>query len=158
MICFADQIHAARDVTKVSASALATFQSYDKGALGEVDGARVILQRRPARRRAFRLDRMPELQVPMFRLTLGFDTRIVELALDLGLDGLVIEAFGRGNGSTALVPVVERAVGAGLPVVITSRCRPVGSSRSTAAAAARTCAMPARSSRATSRAPRRACC
>jgi L-asparaginase len=37
VICFADQIHAARDVTKVSASALATFQSYDKGALGEVD-------------------------------------------------------------------------------------------------------------------------
>ena len=28
VICFADQIHAARDVTKVSASALATFQSY----------------------------------------------------------------------------------------------------------------------------------
>ena len=122
VICFADQIHAARDVTKVSASALATFQSYDKGALGEVDGARVILHRRPALRRTFRLEQMPELQVPLFRLTLGFDPRIVELALDLGLDGLVIEAFGRGNGPAALVPVVERAVGTGLPVVITSRC------------------------------------
>ncbi len=122
VICFADQIHAARDVTKVSASALATFQSYDKGALGLVDGARVIMHRRPARRRTFELDRMPELQVPLFRLTLGFDVRIVELALDLGLDGLVIEAFGRGNGPAALVPVVERAVGTGLPVVITSRC------------------------------------
>jgi L-asparaginase len=122
VICFADQIHAARDVTKVSASALATFQSYDKGALGEVDGARVILHRRPVRRRSFALERMPELQVPLFRLTLGFDVRIVELALDLGPDGLVIEAFGRGNGPAALVPVVERAVGTGLPVVITSRC------------------------------------
>jgi L-asparaginase len=122
VICFADQIHAARDVTKLSASALATFQSYDKGALGEVDGTRVILHRRPLRRRTFELDRMPELQVPLFRLTLGFDVRIIELALDLGLDGLVIEAFGRGNGPAALVRVVERAVGTGLPVVITSRC------------------------------------
>jgi L-asparaginase len=122
VICFAEQIHAGRDVTKVSASALAAFQSYDRGALGEVDGARVIIHRRPARRRTFELARIPELQVPLFRLSLGFDVRIVELALDLGLDGLVIEAFGRGNGPGALVPVVERAVGTGLPVVITSRC------------------------------------
>jgi L-asparaginase len=125
LICFADQIHAGRDVTKVSASALAAFHSYDKGALGEVDGARVIVHRRPARRRTFRLERMPELQVPLFRLSLGFDIRLIELALDLGLDGLVLEAFGRGNGPAALVPVVERAVGTGLPVVITSRC-PMG--------------------------------
>jgi L-asparaginase len=82
----------------------------------------VIIHRRPARRRTFELARIPELQVPLFRLSLGFDVRIVELALDLGLDGLVIEAFGRGNGPGALVPVVERAVGTGLPVVITSRC------------------------------------
>ncbi len=122
VICFADQIHAGRDVSKVSTSALAAFHSYDKGALGEVDGARVVLHRRPARRRTFGLDQMPDLQVPLFRLSLGFDIRLVDMALDLGLDGLVIEAFGRGNGPAALVPVVERAVGAGLPVVITSRC------------------------------------
>ncbi len=122
VICFADQIYAGRDVTKVSASALAAFHSYDKGALGEVDGARVIIHRRPARRRTFRLDRTPDLQVPLIRLTLGFDVRVVEMTLDLGLDGLVIEAFGRGNGPAALVPVIERAVASGLPVVITSRC------------------------------------
>jgi L-asparaginase len=125
LICFADQIHAGRDVTKVSASALAAFQSYDKGALGEVDGARVIVHRRPARRRTFRLAQMPGPQVPLFRLSLGVDVRLIGLALDLGLDGLVIEAFGRGNGPAALVPVVERAAGSGLPVVITSRC-PMG--------------------------------
>jgi L-asparaginase len=122
VICFADQIHAARDVTKVSTSALAAFHSYDKGALGEVDGARVILHRRPTRRRTFQLDQMPELQIPLFRLALGFDVKIVERVLDLGVDGLVVEAFGRGNAPAALVPVVERAVGMGLPVVITSRC------------------------------------
>ncbi len=123
VICFADQIHAGRDVTKVSAGALAAFHSYEKGALGEVDGARVIIHRRPpARQRTFRLDRMPDLQVPLIRLALGFDVRVVEMTLDLGLDGLVIEAFGRGNGPAALVPVIERAVASGLPVVITSRC------------------------------------
>jgi L-asparaginase len=34
----------------------------------------------------------------------------------------VLEAFGRGNGPAALVPVVRGAVAAGVAVVITSRC------------------------------------
>ena len=122
VICFADQIHAARDVTKLSTSALATFQSPGKGPLGEVDGGQVILYRRPARRRSFTLAELPEMRVPLFRLSIGFEVQLLELALDLGLDGLVIEAFGRGNGPLALLPVVERAAGTGVPVVITSRC------------------------------------
>jgi L-asparaginase len=121
VICFADQIHAARDVTKVSASALATFQSYDKGALGEVDAGRVVIHRRPERRRTFAVDRL-ETRVPLIRLYLGFDVGLAEAALERGAKGLVIEAFGRGNGPAALVPIVRTAVGAGVPVVVTSRC------------------------------------
>jgi L-asparaginase len=121
VICFADQIHAARDVTKVSASALATFQSYDKGALGEVDAGRVVIHRRPERRRAFAVDRL-ETRVPLIRLYLGFDMALVEAALEGGARGLVIEAFGRGNGPAALVPIVREAVAAGVPVVVASRC------------------------------------
>jgi L-asparaginase len=121
MICFADQIHAARDVTKVSASALATFQSYDKGALGEVDAGRVLIHRRPERRRTFVVERL-ETRVPLIRLCLGFDAGLVEAALARDASGLVLEAFGRGNGPAALVPVVRKAVAAGVPVVVTSRC------------------------------------
>jgi L-asparaginase len=121
VICFADQIHAGRDVTKVSASALATFQSYDKGALGEVDGGRVVIHRRPERRRTFAVARL-ETRVPLIRLYLGFDVALVEAALEAGPSGLVLEAFGRGNGPAALVPIVRAAVAAGVPVVVTSRC------------------------------------
>ena len=121
VICFAERIHAARDVTKLSASALATFQSYDKGALGEVDGERVIVHRRPMLRRSFRVERL-ESRVPLLRLCLGFDVGSVEVALERGAQGLVIEAFGRGNGPAAMVPVVRDAVAAGTPVIVTSRC------------------------------------
>ena len=121
VICFADQIHAARDVTKVSASALATFQSYDKGALGDVDAGRVTLHRRPQRRRTFVVEQL-ETRVSLLRLCLGFDVELVRAALERGVKGLVIEAFGRGNGPAALVPVVREAVAAGVPVVVTSRC------------------------------------
>jgi L-asparaginase len=121
MICFADQIHAACDVTKVSTSALATFQSYDKGALGLVDAGRVVIHRRPERRRTFAVERL-ETRVPLLRLYLGFDVALVEAALERGAKGLVLEAFGRGNGPAALVPIVRAAVAAGVAVVITSRC------------------------------------
>jgi L-asparaginase len=124
VICFAGQIHAARDVTKLSASALATFQSYDKGALGEVDGERVVIHRRPEQRRTFAVSRL-ETRVPLIRLYVGFDVALVEAALEGGARGLVLEAFGRGNGPATLVPIVRAAVAAGVPVVVTSRC-PIG--------------------------------
>src|SRR5215468_8310219 len=47
LVCFNGAIHAARDVTKMHASAVETFQSYERGALGEVDGSAVIVYRRP---------------------------------------------------------------------------------------------------------------
>jgi L-asparaginase len=93
----------------------------DKGALGVVDAGRVVIHRRSERPRTFAVERL-ETRVPLLRLYLGFDVLLVEAALDLGARGLVLEAFGRGNGPAALVPVVRRAVAAGVAVVITSRC------------------------------------
>jgi L-asparaginase len=121
MLCFAGQIHAGRDVTKLSTSALATFQSPDHGPLGEVDAGRVVLHRRPERRRAFTIERLED-RVPLLRLYLGFDVALARAALEAGAKGLVLEAFGRGNGPAALVPVVREAVAGGIPVVIASRC------------------------------------
>jgi L-asparaginase len=39
-----------------------------------------------------------------------------------GADGIVVEAFGRGNTTTDFGLGVQRACQAGIPVVITSRC------------------------------------
>lgn len=124
MICFNGTIHAARDVTKVHASAVETFQSYEHGALGEVDGAEVIIHRRPVLRQSFEVDRLEE-RVELFRLTLGIDLRGLEAAIERGVAGLVIEGFGRGNGPSRLAELVRLATRKNVPVLITSRC-PVG--------------------------------
>ncbi len=121
LLCFAGQIHAARDVTKLSTVALATFQSPGLGPLGEVDGEQVLIRRQPPARRHFAPMALAA-EVALLRLYLGFDPRLVEAALALGAKGLVLEAFGRGNGPAALVPVVAQAVAAEIPVVICSRC------------------------------------
>jgi len=121
MICFNGTIHAARDVTKAHASAVETFQSYEYGALGEVDGVHVVIHRRPVLRRSFRIDRL-EQRVELFRLVLGIDLCGLEAAIERGVAGLVIEGFGRGNGPSRLAGLVRLATRKDIPVLITSRC------------------------------------
>ena len=121
MICFNATIHAARDVTKVHASAVETFQSYQHGALGEVDSDKVVIHRRPVLRRSFRIERL-EQNVELFRLVLGVDLRGLEAAIERGVAGLVIEGFGRGNGPSRLTELVRLATRKSIPVLITSRC------------------------------------
>src|SRR5262249_60403921 len=52
----------------------------------------------------------------------GADGRFIDCALEGGARGLVLQGLGRGNLTPPMVPAVERAIGRGLPVVITSRC------------------------------------
>jgi L-asparaginase len=121
LVCFNGQIHAARDVTKVHTSALETFQSYQHGALGSVDRRRVVISRRPVTHVSLSAEKLDK-RVDLIRLVIGLDGRPIDSALDSGVDGLVVEAFGRGNSTTAVGRAVARASAAGVPVVITSRC------------------------------------
>ena len=121
VVCFNGTIHAARDVTKVHASAVETFQSYERGALGVVDGGKVVIHRRPLLRRSFKIDRLEE-RVELFRLALGVDLNGLEAAIEHGMAGLVIEAFGRGNGPTGLSALVRLATQKSIVVLVTSRC------------------------------------
>src|SRR3954471_15992453 len=121
MVCFNGTIHAARDVTKVHASAVETFQSYEHGALGEVDGDRVVIHRRPLLRRSFQVAKMED-RVEIVRLALGSDLSALETMIQRGIAGIVIEGFGRGNGPTRLGGLVRSATEKGIPVLITSRC------------------------------------
>lgn len=121
MVCFNGRLHAARDVTKVHTSALETFQSYDHGALGCVDDRLVVIFRRPTFRLSLSASRLDK-RVDLLRLVLGMEGRVLDASLASGVDGIVVEAFGRGNVTTDFGRSVNRACAAGVPVVVTSRC------------------------------------
>ena len=121
MICFNGELHAARDVTKVHTAAVETFQSHHHGALGIVDGDRVIVYRRPEIRMHLQPERL-DSRVEIFTASLGSDGRMIEFARKMGVEGLVVEGFGRGNVSAGFGQALGRACHAGLPVVLTSRC------------------------------------
>ncbi len=121
MICFNGALHAARDVTKVDTSALETFQSYEHGALGMVDGEKVVIYRRPTLRLCLHPANLDK-RVALFKLTMGCDPRLLEAILGAGVDGLVVEGFGRGNVSAEIAAILVAACQRRLPVVVTSRC------------------------------------
>ncbi|MGA8478067.1 MAG: asparaginase [Chthoniobacterales bacterium] len=121
MVCFNGQLHAARDVTKVHTSAVQTFQSYDHGALGCVDERQVVIFRRPEIRLSLSADEL-DRRVDLIEVGLGIDARSIDAALASGVDGIVVEAFGRGNATTDFGRGVARACAKGVPVVVTSRC------------------------------------
>jgi L-asparaginase len=122
MIAFAGEVHAAREVRKVHTSALRAFGSPGYGAIGHVDGEHVAFGRRPDRRPP-----LPRLtggmpQVDLIRLYAGSDDRFLRASLGAGSRAIVLECTGRGNANEQVVPGVEAAVGAGVPVVVCSRC------------------------------------
>ena len=126
VIVFEGEIHAARDVTKIHAYRVGTFASAEHGKLGEVDAGRVIVQRRPLLRPplfrgAGAIERI-ETRVDLIRLVMGNDDRFMRCALQSGACGIVLEAFGRGNVTPAVLAAITDAVQGGVVVVVTTRC------------------------------------
>jgi L-asparaginase len=116
-----DQLIAASEATKTHTELTDTFQSRDFGPLGIVDKDRIIVTRRPARREHIACEVLEE-RVDLVKVSAGSDGRFIDFAVDSGASGIVIEGLGRGNVTVATLPAIERAVRAGVPVVITSRC------------------------------------
>lgn len=114
-------IIAGSEATKTHTESTDTFQSRDFGPLGLIDKDRIIVTRRPAAREIIDADEI-EMRVDVVKIYAGADGRFIDFAVREGARGLVIEGLGRGNVTVAALPAVERAVAAGLPVVITSRC------------------------------------
>ena len=121
MIAFAGELHAAREARKVHTSGIRGFASPGYGAIGQVDGERVVFGRRP--------DRRPPLPAPdalapvdLIRLYAGSDSRFIRTSVDSGARAIVLDATGRGNANDQVVEGVRTAVEAGVVVAVCSRC------------------------------------
>jgi len=128
VVVLASSIDAADDVTKTHASSLETFRSLNLGPLGRVESDRVVVLRRRAGRRHVATQRAAE-RVHLITAHVAMDGSLVDAALAAGADGFVIEATGAGNTSRHLLDACARAMAAGLPVALTTRC-PAGQASS----------------------------
>lgn len=121
MIAFEQEFHAARDVTKTHTSRVDTFASGEHGKLGEIDGERVSLHRRPVLRKTFAPDRI-ETRVDLIKLVMGADDRFLRFAADSGAKAIVVEGFGRGNATPVAARAIAEIIASGVPVIVASRC------------------------------------
>jgi len=86
-----------------------------------VDADQVVVFRRPELELHLTAENLDK-KVDLIRLSLGTDARLIDASRESGADGIVVEAFGRGNTTTDFGRGVKKACDAGIPVVITSRC------------------------------------
>lgn len=126
MICLNDEIQAAREVTKTSNGRLQTFRAPDFGALGHVDGDRIVIYRTPTRRRTpdteFDLCEIEQLpRVDIAYSYAGGDGVAVQAFLNAGAQGLVAAAFAPGLLSPEEFVAMEAAVKKGAAVAVSSR-------------------------------------
>jgi L-asparaginase len=108
-------------VTKTHAYRVGAFTSMEHGKLGEVDGDEIVLHRRPARRLRIETQQV-EPRVDLVKLVMGSDERFIRCAVESGARGIVLEAFGRGNATLAVVAAAREVVAAGIPVLVATRC------------------------------------
>lgn len=119
LVVFADEIHAARHVTKSDTASLTTFTSPNAGPIGRVLEGHVHLFHRPARLPALPRPARIDAEVPVLTVALGQSSRALTAIAD-GADALVIAGFGAGHipgwWADAMGDVAAR-----VPVIMTSR-------------------------------------
>ena len=121
VVSLAGTLEAADDVIKLHSSALDTFQSPNGGSLGRVGEEGVSLVRRRGGRRHVTATRAAT-RVHLITVTVGMDGWLVDAAVAAGANAIVIAATGAGNTSPAVLQAATRAIAAGIPVILASRC------------------------------------
>jgi L-asparaginase len=121
MICFEQEFHAARDVTKTHTSRVDTFMSCEHGKLGEVDAGQVFVHRKPTWRRTYGPSSI-NANVELIKLAIGSTDGYVRYAADNGSKAIVLEGFGVGNAPPVVTKAVAEIITRGIPIIMTSRC------------------------------------
>jgi L-asparaginase len=120
LVVLNEEIHAARDVTKMHTLSPSTFQSPFWGPVGRIEGNCVIIGRR-VERHTISCPRL-EPRVYLFKMAVGTDAQLLHHAVALGARGVVIETFGGGRVSPWWLEAIEAAIAEGVAVVATTRC------------------------------------
>ena len=122
VVCLAGTIEPADDVMKMHASALDTFASPNGGSLGRVGADGVTLFRPRGSRRQVAVPIRAAERVHLITATVAMDGSLLDAARAAGADGIVVAATGAGNTDPSLLAAAIRAMDAGVPVALASRC------------------------------------
>lgn len=121
-VAFAEELHAAKDVTKRHTSKRAAFASPGAGPVAEITRDGLHFYRTPGDRTPTVNVERTESRVALVASAAGVDGGPIHRALGAGVDGIVLIGTGIGNTTSGLGDAVDRGINTGVPVVVTSRC------------------------------------
>lgn len=121
VVAMAGEIHGADDVRKTHTHAYATFQSPNRGPLGTITDARLLLARRRAPMRLPTIPTGAASPIPLVTVALD-DDGAIESAVARRPAGLVVAATGGGNTPVAYLDAARALLAEGVPVALTTRC------------------------------------
>ncbi len=122
LVMMNDEINAASEVTKTHTLALDTFKSMEFGPLGIVDQNNVLYYRQTHYQRLTLSPEDIESNVEIVKVYSGASSLILNLLIDHGVKGIILESLGRGNVPPQMVEGIARAIEKNIPVLLTSRC------------------------------------
>ncbi len=119
--------YAAADVIKADSTSLTPLLSQNLGPIGRIVEGQAIFYRQPRRPDIARqLIKRPLAglaeQVEILKCWPGMSNTWLELMLEHGLAGLVLEGFGAGNVPPLLLDGLNKALAGNIPVILTTRC------------------------------------
>jgi L-asparaginase len=118
LVVFADEVHAATQVSKTHSTSITAFAS-SPGPIGYIAEDRVVYQSSPLSAPTLRGTQRREVRTALITATLGNDGFLLD-AIAEHIDGLVVAGFGAGHVPAAYVPALEK-LAARIPVVLTTR-------------------------------------
>ena len=121
LVVFNEHIFAASEAQKTHSQAADAFEAPGSGPLGRVEGQRVWLRHRVPQRSFIPCSRLEEM-VDLIKIGQGSDDRMLRHAIEDGVGGIVIEAFGGGRVPPWWLPRISEAVAQRAVVVIATRC------------------------------------
>ncbi|ELZ06036.1 asparaginase [Natrialba asiatica] len=122
-VFFNDRLHAARAVTKRHSSNLAAYGSGNYGPVAERTPEGLWFYRHPDSLSTMIPVRDVTATVEIVATSTDTTGSQIIDAVDRGVDGLVVDGLGLGNVPGAVADAIRTAVGDGIDVVITTRCR-----------------------------------
>ena len=121
LVCMNGELNSAAEVTKANSMALNAFRTPNFGPIGMVDDNKVLFYRESLDKQYLDIDKV-DSKVTLIKCTAGMDSTLIDYCIDRKVDGIVIEAFGRGNIPPYMVDSVKRAIDSNIAVVLVSRC------------------------------------
>ncbi|RST73678.1 asparaginase [Siminovitchia acidinfaciens] len=121
LVVFNDEIHTAKEVTKIHTTNAAGFQSIVSGPVGMITNKSITFHYGCLPQKKIKVKEITK-RVALVKAYTGMDSSILEALKDLKYDGVVIEALGQGNLPPSAVRGIETLLTNQIPVVLVSRC------------------------------------